>query len=138
MTIIPTAPSTAAPSAGALASPGSDHAEVARRRHPGVILALVLLVVVLAVATFVAGRSGESALAPDNPAAATDRGLASLDAPVTPVSADGYERWLASREPAGPTSADAAERRGATGHHAVPTRCIGSSADALERCVTSG
>jgi hypothetical protein len=58
----------------------------------------------------------------------------------TPASADGTERWLGSL--AGPVtpraSADAAERRALADQEALQERCAGSSADAVERCLTSG
>jgi hypothetical protein len=57
-----------------------------------------------------------------------------------PASADGTERWLSAVAPPGGAtgSADATERRAIAASEAQRTRCIGSSADAVERCVASG
>jgi hypothetical protein len=141
MTITPTAPRIPATGDGAPTAPRHPRRAAARRQPLAVVLALVGLGLVLAAAISVWGGSDDPGPTPTRPASAdgTERWLASRDQPVRPASADGTERWLASLvEPAAPTTADAAERRAVAEQEALRTRCSGSSADAAERCVTSG
>jgi hypothetical protein len=77
-------------------------------------------------------------------AALTTGGAGSESAPrpsqEVPASADGTERWLSAVTADGDVtgSADAIERHAITASEAQRTRCIGTSADAVERCVASG
>jgi hypothetical protein len=141
MTITPTARTTPGASEGAPTSPGSTGPEAARRRRPGPILSLLIVGLVLAAAAIVWSDSDEPVPAQASPTSAdgTEHWLTSLDGSASPTSADGTERWLTSLDgSAGPASADGAERRAAAEQDALHTRCAGSSADAVERCIISG
>lgn len=82
--------------------------------------------IALAAVTLVAGIAGTIAIADGS----------NSDTPATPAVERVVEVDDEGRaEPVGPVSADAAERRA---EHAAALRCTGLSADAAERCVSSG